>query len=942
MEGDNAYLCEELGRRVPALKRACIKSLPHTLVIHLKRFEFDYHSQTRFKVRDRFEFPQELDLFPYTADGLAAAEQEAAAAAAAGDDAAAAGEDGGDDDGGARLARQSSGAGGAAAASSPGAGPRPEYVYDLAGVVVHSGSAFTGHYYSFARERTALADPLLRRRGAGWYCFDDKSVRPWEVHNLECDCYGGYASQDYNSKGYRPPRNEIERPHSAYMLFYERRCQGDANTAALFASSGSSAPQQQQAAPAAAGEAAAAAAPPTDPDSAGGAAGFVAPWGMPLSLYREVMTVNIAIMQQLHTLDREFFRFVRLLVENRGDVGGQLSQRKARRRELPPPLQPPPTAATAAAAAGSGGSCSAMSCDPAATCGMAGSGGAAPTPDGGSSAAAGGGAAAGFEQLPSPGPSSRRGEEGEQVAVLLTQLSLRFQMQLYQRAAGGLRTDSAVWAEALKSLLNVGPAAPACQLAALELLQREPSWLDALLVRAPDPLVRDFGADVVGFLLVHAAPRSNLHAALTAHLAAGPDPPPPMPPLPAVLVSVVFHLVQLLVTAVAAAAGHADLDDQYGVAAVAAVLRDYMCAAPPVHGVLLLSRHDLMLSLIEHLASMYAGLPDTVEELREEGPAVVRLLYALVSRANNLERLTSELDPQTAGGSGRREGGGAANPFAAAGRGAVGGIEPALQPHAFKRLNDVDVLAALCHPLVLVAHDTAALLQLLMWENTSASQIVAPRLVQAAMLLVPAQVFNLMPHLVNPIRDALGIRDNLMLLRAFSALFTCVPGGPLPLLHSLLEGCNTGWVALRKMMMLACVEGVVRGLHQSQVNHIMQVGLPQLRNLGGANALMQELVALEAELARLEASEQSGPVALIRLHIGAVTYMREKMTYQVEVHRALLQDQMQRHLLQQVALQQAQQQHAPDQEQQELEVEAIEEPDGEVVEIDESFDESQE
>lgn len=50
LEGDNAYLCEELGRRVPALKRACIKALPHTLVIHLKRFEFDYHSQTRFKV----------------------------------------------------------------------------------------------------------------------------------------------------------------------------------------------------------------------------------------------------------------------------------------------------------------------------------------------------------------------------------------------------------------------------------------------------------------------------------------------------------------------------------------------------------------------------------------------------------------------------------------------------------------------------------------------------------------------------------------------------------------------------------------------------------------------------------------------------------------------------------------------------------------------------
>jgi hypothetical protein len=51
MEGDNAYFCEELGKRVPAVKRAAIKALPHMLCIHLKRFEFDYHNQTRYKVR---------------------------------------------------------------------------------------------------------------------------------------------------------------------------------------------------------------------------------------------------------------------------------------------------------------------------------------------------------------------------------------------------------------------------------------------------------------------------------------------------------------------------------------------------------------------------------------------------------------------------------------------------------------------------------------------------------------------------------------------------------------------------------------------------------------------------------------------------------------------------------------------------------------------------
>lgn len=53
MEGDNAYMCEELGKRVPAVKRSAIRLLPQMLCIHLKRFEFDYHNQTRHKLRDR-------------------------------------------------------------------------------------------------------------------------------------------------------------------------------------------------------------------------------------------------------------------------------------------------------------------------------------------------------------------------------------------------------------------------------------------------------------------------------------------------------------------------------------------------------------------------------------------------------------------------------------------------------------------------------------------------------------------------------------------------------------------------------------------------------------------------------------------------------------------------------------------------------------------------
>jgi hypothetical protein len=36
---------------------------------------------SRFKVRDRFEFPTTLDMYPYTAEGLAAQEQQSSGSA---------------------------------------------------------------------------------------------------------------------------------------------------------------------------------------------------------------------------------------------------------------------------------------------------------------------------------------------------------------------------------------------------------------------------------------------------------------------------------------------------------------------------------------------------------------------------------------------------------------------------------------------------------------------------------------------------------------------------------------------------------------------------------------------------------------------------------------------------------------------------------------------
>ena len=40
--------------------------------------------------------------------------------------------------------------------------PRDHYQYELCGVVVHSGSAFAGHYYSYIKARRAVPRRAVR------------------------------------------------------------------------------------------------------------------------------------------------------------------------------------------------------------------------------------------------------------------------------------------------------------------------------------------------------------------------------------------------------------------------------------------------------------------------------------------------------------------------------------------------------------------------------------------------------------------------------------------------------------------------------------------------------------------------------------------------------------------------------------------------------------
>lgn len=54
LDGDNQYYCSPLNRRVDAVKRVVIGRLPRMLILHLKRFEFDFDVMQKTKVRDTY------------------------------------------------------------------------------------------------------------------------------------------------------------------------------------------------------------------------------------------------------------------------------------------------------------------------------------------------------------------------------------------------------------------------------------------------------------------------------------------------------------------------------------------------------------------------------------------------------------------------------------------------------------------------------------------------------------------------------------------------------------------------------------------------------------------------------------------------------------------------------------------------------------------------
>ncbi|CAB1346501.1 unnamed protein product, partial [Coregonus sp. 'balchen'] len=195
LEGANAYHCEKCNKKVDTVKRLLIKKLPPVLAIQLKRFDYDWERECAIKFNDYFEFPRELDMEPYTVAGVAKLE--------------------GDDVNPENQVIQQN------EPSEPE--PPGSSKYRLVGVLVHSGQASGGHYYSYITQRNVGGADGERNR---WYKFDDGDVTECKMDDeeeMKNQCFGGeYMGEVFDHMMKRMSYRRQKRWWNAYILFYER------------------------------------------------------------------------------------------------------------------------------------------------------------------------------------------------------------------------------------------------------------------------------------------------------------------------------------------------------------------------------------------------------------------------------------------------------------------------------------------------------------------------------------------------------------------------------------------------------------------------------------------------------------------------------------------------------------------------------------------------
>jgi ubiquitin carboxyl-terminal hydrolase 7 len=133
----NGWRPEKGAEKVDAHKGSLLKvqGLPSILQLHLKRFNYDWNTDSTSKLNDPFSFPEVLDLSSFCNDMTEDDEERT--------------------------------------------------IYDLQSVLIHIGQYGSGHYYVYVRPDVREDD---------WYRFNDHVVTPVEFEEVLADAFGGATS----------------------------------------------------------------------------------------------------------------------------------------------------------------------------------------------------------------------------------------------------------------------------------------------------------------------------------------------------------------------------------------------------------------------------------------------------------------------------------------------------------------------------------------------------------------------------------------------------------------------------------------------------------------------------------------------------------------------------------------------------------------------------
>ena len=147
------YHCEKCNKKITNIKHVVIDKIPNILIIHLQRIAFSYDTFNMEKINSYITFEKTLNIKKYTVN------------------------------------------------KNNENIPLEYFDYDLQGVIIHSGTAQYGHYYSHIAPEEI--DTYNR-----WFKFNDTSVSRINYDSIPIEVFGNNNDHQYGS--------------SAYMLIYQK------------------------------------------------------------------------------------------------------------------------------------------------------------------------------------------------------------------------------------------------------------------------------------------------------------------------------------------------------------------------------------------------------------------------------------------------------------------------------------------------------------------------------------------------------------------------------------------------------------------------------------------------------------------------------------------------------------------------------------------------